>query len=697
MRILKILYLLTLIPFDCFALSTGTAFAVSDDGFLLTNHHVIADAKTIVVRDQDNQYYIAEVQKSDEILDLAILRIKVATPSFLVASKQEDVKKGEKIYAIGFPHIDIQGGESKVTEGIINSLTGLRNDTGLYQISAEIQSGNSGGPLIKSDGSVVGVVASKLSAAKILKTTGDMTQNVNYAIKIEEVERLYPSLIKYKVRGKKVKSPDNIIEKTDKAVYLVIASEQRPRKTNLQGGVIRPYIISHNQNSTSKPTPSLDPQKKKDVDIEKENVDVEQLTEAGINAYSKADYKTALNNLKKAADSNYPYAQYFLALYYLDGKVEKVNYNSSAYWMEKAANNNIADAQSLIGLFYKNGDGVTKDLSKAIYYLSLAANQSHTLAQYNLGGIYFTGNGVQKDMQKAKDLFTKASKQKHVRSKYYLAVIASQEQGFANISEETFNLYKDVAERGESLAYPDLGRLYFYGYGTKKDVTKAIQWLKKATESSEGAPDSEYLLGLVYSDNEGTEKNDNEAIKWFLKSASHGYSIAQEQLGWVYRNGTMGLKQDHKAAYDWFLKAANQNLGAAQVSVGWYLYNGVGGIEKDIKKYIDWNLKASELGEDIAQYNLWNAYFQGIGVTKNEEKAILWLKKSAEKGNFYAQNDYGVVLFNGIGVKKDRDAGRKFIKKAADQNDNYAIKNLKELETKAGSTNDPLLILHLFQ
>jgi S1-C subfamily serine protease len=70
-----------------------------------------------------------------------------------------------------------------VTTGIISSLSGVLNDTRYLQISAAVQPGNSGGPLLASSGEVVGVVAAKLNALKFVKATGDIPENINFAIK----------------------------------------------------------------------------------------------------------------------------------------------------------------------------------------------------------------------------------------------------------------------------------------------------------------------------------------------------------------------------------------------------------------------------------------------------------------------------------------------------------------------------------
>ena len=84
---------------------------------------------------------------------------------------------------IGYPQVAIQGLTPKITKGIVNSSTGLRDSKKAFQFSAEVQKGNSGGPLIGPGGTIVGVVQSKLDALKLSETTDDLTQNVNFATK----------------------------------------------------------------------------------------------------------------------------------------------------------------------------------------------------------------------------------------------------------------------------------------------------------------------------------------------------------------------------------------------------------------------------------------------------------------------------------------------------------------------------------
>ena len=79
--------------------------------------------------------------------------------------------------------MDCSHSDFTVTTGIVSSLSGLLNDTRFLQISAAVQPGNSGGPLLASSGDVVGVVAAKLNALKVVRATGTIPENINFAIK----------------------------------------------------------------------------------------------------------------------------------------------------------------------------------------------------------------------------------------------------------------------------------------------------------------------------------------------------------------------------------------------------------------------------------------------------------------------------------------------------------------------------------
>ncbi len=98
-------------------------------------------------------------------------------------------KLNSDVTAVGFPYAGLLGGLN-VTRGSVSSLKGLLGDGNNFQITAPVQSGNSGGPLLAADGQVIGVVVSKLNATKMAENGGDVPQNVNFAIR-GEIAKLF--------------------------------------------------------------------------------------------------------------------------------------------------------------------------------------------------------------------------------------------------------------------------------------------------------------------------------------------------------------------------------------------------------------------------------------------------------------------------------------------------------------------------
>jgi S1-C subfamily serine protease len=168
--------------------STGTAFFVTWDGHLITNLHVVHEAEKVQVK-LDGDLVDARVVDTDAENDLALLQVEAIRRPLPLAAKN-DLVKGQEVFALGYPLVQLQGQEQKATFGRINSLSGISGDERLAQIDVPIQPGNSGGPLINRRGEVVGVVTSMLNAQATLQIAGVVPQNVNYALKAHLAERL---------------------------------------------------------------------------------------------------------------------------------------------------------------------------------------------------------------------------------------------------------------------------------------------------------------------------------------------------------------------------------------------------------------------------------------------------------------------------------------------------------------------------
>jgi S1-C subfamily serine protease len=166
-------------------ISTGSGIVVNEEGYILTDAHVVKSCKSIAVKPQNGDAQSARLEAMDPKNDLALIKTTAGCGQPAQFRPQSNpVKLGETIGVIGYPLTGFLSTEPKATFGQINSVAGLGNDYTLLQISAPVQPGNSGGPVLDTSGNVIAIVVSQASLALISKT-GSIPQNVNFAIRGE--------------------------------------------------------------------------------------------------------------------------------------------------------------------------------------------------------------------------------------------------------------------------------------------------------------------------------------------------------------------------------------------------------------------------------------------------------------------------------------------------------------------------------
>jgi len=225
---------------------TGTGFALTNN-YIVTNNHVVDGAKSINVQGINgdfNHKYSAEVISTDKVNDLAIIKVKginIQSNSIPYAVKTGTSEVGEEVFVLGYPLTSTMGEEIKLTTGVISSKTGFQGDVSIYQISAPIQPGNSGGPLFDSKGNVIGIVSAKHKGA----------ENVGYAIKTSYLKNLMESAVATNILPQANKmAGQNLSGKVKMAknfVYYITCSSR---------GFIDNNLSSSNNISTSKKTPN---------------------------------------------------------------------------------------------------------------------------------------------------------------------------------------------------------------------------------------------------------------------------------------------------------------------------------------------------------------------------------------------------------------------------------------------------------
>lgn len=158
--------------------SSGTGFAVTADGWILTNAHVVQDCGRIEVKGKGD----AADPRIDETNDLAVVKITAGEPLKPLSFRKSPTRLGEDIVALGYPLATLLADSVKITTGNVNALAGIRNDTRYIQISTPIQPGNSGGPVVDRNGYLLGITSATLSK-KTADEIGITAQNVNFAIR----------------------------------------------------------------------------------------------------------------------------------------------------------------------------------------------------------------------------------------------------------------------------------------------------------------------------------------------------------------------------------------------------------------------------------------------------------------------------------------------------------------------------------
>ena len=207
-------------PNKTYKVASGTGFYVSDDGHIITNHHVIDGCKDMKVHSKGRVIPTLQIA-DDKSNDLALLKIS-ESPSHVFALSGSSPFPLQEIIVAGFPFSKILGSSLKFTQGIVSSLTGLGNNYSEIQIDAALQQGNSGGPIIDEYGNIVAVAVSKLDAKYMFEEYGVIPENTNFGVRASAVKNLMEGNgVPLKDPNKSAISRKDLSQKaTDGTVYL---------------------------------------------------------------------------------------------------------------------------------------------------------------------------------------------------------------------------------------------------------------------------------------------------------------------------------------------------------------------------------------------------------------------------------------------------------------------------------------------
>ena len=248
----------------------GSGSVLDKNGNILTNYHVIRDAKQVNITLYDGSSYEATFVGADQINDIAIVKID-AKPDVLIPISWGDstnLKVGQRVFAIGNPF----GFERTLSVGIVSSLnrslklSGNRKTSSIIQIDASLNPGNSGGPLLDSQGNLIGINTAIASTSRAGQSAG-----VGFAVPVSLVKRVLPQLLKF---GKVIRPELGItsVYQTDKGLMINRLIPGGPaEKAGLQGPqIVRqrrgPFVIEKVQRTAADLIISLDGKPIKNAD-----------------------------------------------------------------------------------------------------------------------------------------------------------------------------------------------------------------------------------------------------------------------------------------------------------------------------------------------------------------------------------------------------------------------------------------------
>lgn len=171
--------------------SSGSGFAVSRQGFIVTNYHVVEGCSEVYIHSKNHEI-LAGIIAFDTVNDVALLKGNF-TPNETFTLEISPPILLQDIYVAGYPFGKKISTSVKVTKGIVSSLTGFNNSLSVVQIDAALQPGNSGGPIIDENGNVIGVAVAKMDPDYFLKQYGVVPERTNFGIKSSVVVNILES------------------------------------------------------------------------------------------------------------------------------------------------------------------------------------------------------------------------------------------------------------------------------------------------------------------------------------------------------------------------------------------------------------------------------------------------------------------------------------------------------------------------
>ncbi|RDW78183.1 HCP-like protein [Coleophoma crateriformis] len=288
-------------------------------------------------------------------------------------------------------------------------------------------------------------------------------------------------------------------------------------------------------------------------------------------------------------------------------------------------------------------------LREARHILQKLSDRGYPFAQYYLADGYASGlfSKGKEDYATAFPLFISASKHGHAESGYRAALCYEFGWGCRKDPTKAIQFYRHSASKNHPGAMTRLGRAYLSGDLGMKQYREGLKWLKRASESADlqynAAP---YHLGLLYETGFGDDifQDETYAAQLFTQAADLGHAEASYRLGDAYEHGKLACPRDPALSVHFYTGAAQRGHPAAMMALcAWYMVGAEPVLEKDENEAYEWARQAAECGLVKAEYAVGYFTEMGIGCRRDILEANVWYVKAADSGDERAKQRLAAI------------------------------------------------------
>ena len=334
--------------------------------------------------------------------------------------------------------------------------------------------------------------------------------------------------------------------------------------------------------------------------------------------------------------------------------VRKTNDNAIQYefaiFMISAVQDASVRQQDGVGDSLANPSYRKELIKEARTILQRLADRGYAYAQYYLGDGYASGffNNGKADKDKAFGYFIAAGKHGHAEAAYRAALCYEFGWGSRRDVAKAVQYYRSAASKGHPGAAVRLGKACLTSdMGLHGRYREGVKWLKRAAESADAQHNSApYELGLLHINGYGADvfKDEAYAAQLLTQSAELGHAEANLRMGEVYEHGLLGCPRDPALSIHFYTAAAQAEIPEAMMALcAWYMVGAEPVLAKNEAEAYEWARKAATLSFAKAEYAIGYFTEMGIGCRRDPLEANTWYSRAAEQGDDRAKSRLAII------------------------------------------------------